>query len=211
MENNDELGEKYKRMIMLQFFAYAKQRGFVERVGRPVENPTRGQGRVLALLKLKDGISTKELAQILGMRVSSLNELLQKMEASGYVERRASETDGRVMLAYLTQEGREVKQGDSADSNTFEWDLFKGLSDDERKELGVLFDKIIAKLEENIGTEEVERMRHKQEDREKFLHEKFGNASDAFTRANLLETFGSVPVESMSHHMVNFWGTDDEQ
>ena len=45
----------------------------------PAADVSRGQGRVLSLLKLRDGIATKEMAEILGIRVSSLNETLGRM------------------------------------------------------------------------------------------------------------------------------------
>ena len=46
----------------------------------PITDPSRGQGRVLALLMLRDGLSTRDIATVLGVRVSSLNELLSKMD-----------------------------------------------------------------------------------------------------------------------------------
>ena len=77
----------------------------------PASDPTRGRGRVIALLKLKDGVSTREMAEILGIRVSSVNEVVAKLEKDGYVERARSEEDGRVVLVKLTDKGREERQG----------------------------------------------------------------------------------------------------
>lgn len=68
-----------------------------------MNNFSRGQGRVLAILKRKDNISTKNLAIILGISVSALNSLLTKLEKNGYVIKEASTEDKRVLLVKLTE------------------------------------------------------------------------------------------------------------
>ena len=50
------------------------------------ENRNEGQGRVLALLKIQPEIATKDMAYLLGIKQQSLNELLKKLEKSGYVK-----------------------------------------------------------------------------------------------------------------------------
>ena len=69
-------------------------------------NPSWGQGRVMAALSLKDGVSTKDLSFLLDMALPSLNEMLAKLAKVGYVERRSSEADGRIILNYITSAGR---------------------------------------------------------------------------------------------------------
>ena len=61
-----------------------------------------GQGRILAILHRKDGISTKELSEILNIKVTSLNETLNKLIKAGYLKKETSTTDKRVLLIYLT-------------------------------------------------------------------------------------------------------------
>lgn len=73
-------------------------------------NPLRGQGQVIALLKQRDGLSTREMAELMDIRTASLNELLVKLEAKGLIERCKSDTDGRVTIARLTEAGRAVEQ-----------------------------------------------------------------------------------------------------
>lgn len=73
-------------------------------------NPLRGQGQVIALLKQRDGLSTREMAELMDIRTASLNELLVKLEAKGLIERCKSDTDGRVTVARLTEAGRAVEQ-----------------------------------------------------------------------------------------------------
>lgn len=76
----------------------------------PMADPTRGQGRMLTMLQLQDGISTKDLSYLLGIRIASLNELLSKLEKTGYVTREPSEIDKRVMIICLTDKGRNEKR-----------------------------------------------------------------------------------------------------
>lgn len=76
----------------------------------PLANPLRGQGQVIALLKQGDGLTTKEMAQLLGIRTASLNELLVKLEAKGLITRSRSDADGRVTVVTLTDAGRAVEQ-----------------------------------------------------------------------------------------------------
>ena len=71
------------------------------------ENRNEGQGRVLALLKIQPEIATKDMAYLLGIKQQSLNELLKKLEKSGYVKRKPSKEDKRVMIVCLTNEELE--------------------------------------------------------------------------------------------------------
>lgn len=67
-----ELFEKVMRLQWLLQRQHLKTHG--ERV--PFSDPTRGQGRVLALLKMQSEISTKDLSYLLNIRQQSLSELL---------------------------------------------------------------------------------------------------------------------------------------
>jgi len=108
---------------------------------------TRGQGRILAFLKLQDGISTKELSYLLSMRVSSLNELLAKLERSGHVQREPSPKDKRVMLVKLTEKGRTEEEHDSVDISG----IFDCLSADEKEVFSDHLERIISAIGEQIG------------------------------------------------------------
>ena len=55
-------------------------------------NPLRGQGRVLAILKMKPEISQRELTYLLNMSKQSLAELLAKLEMSGHIALRHRKT-----------------------------------------------------------------------------------------------------------------------
>ncbi len=141
-ENNNELFEKLSRLQWL--FHKRHLRGRAE--GGPVADPTRGQGRILAILKMQDGVSTKDLSYLLGIRVSSLNELIAKLEKGGYVTREPSEADKRVMLVKLTDKGRAERQP-GVDSG----DVFSCLSAEEQAAFGQYLNRLIDALETEFG------------------------------------------------------------
>lgn len=98
--------ELYDKLAKLQWLLQRQHLKNHAAVG-PMADTSRGQGRIMAFLRMKDGISTKDLSYMLDIRVSSLNELLAKLEKAEYITRQPSETDKRIMLIYLTPKGRE--------------------------------------------------------------------------------------------------------
>ena len=67
----------------------------------------RGQYHCLSVLEAGDNISQKEVADLLHIRPASAGELLDKLEAKGWVSRSPSPTDKRVRLVRLTPLGKE--------------------------------------------------------------------------------------------------------
>lgn len=115
----------------------------------PMANIHRGQGRILALLKLKPQISQKELAKILDMRPQSLGELLEKLEKGGYITRKPSEKDQRVMNVSLTEAGRKLAEQNEQEED--EGQLFAALDEQELANLNEYLDRLIATLEEKTA------------------------------------------------------------
>lgn len=151
---NEMNAELYEKLSQLQWLMH-KQRLRTYAESGPMADPTRGRGRIFALLKMQDSISTKDLSYLLGIRVSSLNELLAKMEKSGYITREPSETDKRVMLVKLTEKGKNEQQE--------EWNpgaIFTALSEDEQKAFAGYLDRVIAAIETQIGEETDEDEQH---------------------------------------------------
>ncbi|MCL2164024.1 MAG: MarR family transcriptional regulator [Oscillospiraceae bacterium] len=162
--------ELYEKLSRLQWLLHRQQiRGWAE--NGPLADTTRGQGRILALLKMRDGISTRDLSYLLGVRISSLNELLSKLERAGYVTREPSEQDKRVMLVKLTEKGRNEQQPDPVDYG----DVFSCLSDDDQKKLGEYLDQIIKAFHERVGDVEEEWV-----EKMSSLHERLGDMGEFF-------------------------------
>ena len=114
----------------------------------PFADTTRGQGRVLAMLKIQPEISTKDLSYLLGIKVASLNELLSKLEKKGYIVRKPSENDKRVMINHLTEKGREEKQATNDYSG-----IFDCLDESEQETFSDYLDRVITALETQVGSE----------------------------------------------------------
>ena len=127
----------------------------------PIMDKSQGQGRVIAILKIKPEISTRDLAFLMEIRQQSLNELLLRLERDGYVERVPSEDDRRVMMVRLTDKGGKL------DQNPFDAeDIFGCLSEEELESLDTILGKVVGSMEEKAaeegwegGREFIERMR----------------------------------------------------
>lgn len=69
-------------------------------------------GFILLILKEKNGIPQKDIAQMLYSAPSTIARFVEKLEYKGYVK---TVTEGRLSLVFLTDEGREfVKEIDSS-------------------------------------------------------------------------------------------------
>lgn len=112
----------------------------------PMGDPFRGQGRILALLKLQPDISQSELAYLLGMRPQSAGELLGKLERQGLVERTQSESDKRVLNVRLTPEGEKAAEKRDKGKGPFAM-----LTHEEKATLDALLEKVANGLEEQVG------------------------------------------------------------
>ena len=125
------------------------------RGGGRKHNPHRGQGRVLALLKMKPEISQKELTYLLDMSKQSLAELLTKLEASGYITREPSEEDKRILVIKLSQEGAKV--ADHVIQPPTEMSEILGcLTDDELKVFNESLERIISHYKEQLPDRDCE-------------------------------------------------------
>ena len=97
-----ELHERLHRLHRLMRRRHMSRR----RGGGPLADTTRGRGRVLAALQMHSPIPTRELAYLLDIRQQSLNELLQKLQADGLVERRNSADTGERRLNPIVPRAR---------------------------------------------------------------------------------------------------------
>ncbi len=125
-----------------------REQGRLHREGHPFADTSRGQGRILAMLKIKDGISTKKLSYLLGIRVSSLNEMLAKMERNGYISRKPSEEDKRISIIYVTEKGRSETSEQMEGS-----EAFRCFSEEEKDIFSGYLDRLIAELEARNSSE----------------------------------------------------------
>lgn len=122
----------------------------LHREGRSFAYAGRGQGRILAMLKIKDEISTRELSYLLGIRVSSLNETLSKMEKNGCISRKPSPEDRRVSVICLTEKGRSEGAAQMEEPQ-----IFSCFSKEEKEIFGDYLERLIVNLETLNGGEDI--------------------------------------------------------
>src|SRR5689334_12575610 len=69
---------------------------------------TRAQWLALTRLHRNPGVSQSELADLMEVERASAGRMIDRMEANGWVERRAQNGDRRVKRVYLTAEAEQV-------------------------------------------------------------------------------------------------------
>lgn len=69
---------------------------------------TRSQWWILAHLSRHDGMIQSDLANVLDIGKAALGGLIDRLEASNFIDRRADENDRRVKRIYLTSKGTQI-------------------------------------------------------------------------------------------------------
>ena len=148
-ENNEENYDLTEQFTRIEWLLHRYHQQNHTHHG-PMGDPRKGQGRVLAVLKMQPEISQKDLLFLLDMRPQSLGELLTKLEKNGYITRTQSETDRRIMNIKLTKEGTEATT-----EQEFSFDkLFECLSEEEQMNLSIYLSRIIETIEAQLGDEQ---------------------------------------------------------
>ena len=109
---NDDYREAMKLENQLCFPLYAAARN-VTGLYTPWLKPlglTYTQYIVFLVLWEKDGIPVSEIGEKLMLDNGTLTPLLKKMEVAGYVERKRSQIDERVVEVTLTEAGRALQE-----------------------------------------------------------------------------------------------------
>lgn len=106
-----------------------------------------GQDGVIQLLSNDDGLTPGALAQRLGVKAPTMTRTIGRMEAQGFVFRRADDRDARLTKVFLTEEGRSSLERIAAATVDCEREATLGLSN---KELRTLV-KLLAAVESNLS------------------------------------------------------------
>ena len=91
---------------------------------------TRSQWWVLAFLARRVGMPQTELADELDVGKVALGALLDRLEAGGFVQRRAAPGDRRVKLIFLTSEGRLLLGTLRRNSREFNKRILAGITEE---------------------------------------------------------------------------------
>lgn len=96
-------------------------------------------------------VNQRDLERELGLRPSTVNGIVGRLEEKGYIVRRASPTDGRCRMVDLTEAGREKVGEFRAALEETERRLLSGLSGEEQGRLRALLARVIANLENEVN------------------------------------------------------------
>ena len=96
---------------------------------------TRSQWWVLAYLSRHDGMIQSDLADVLEMGKAALGGLIDRLEASGLIERKLDATDRRVKRIQLTQNGVQTVKKMRQLSHDMSERILEGLDQEERQHL----------------------------------------------------------------------------
>ncbi len=94
-----------------------------------------GQDGVILALSQRDGQTTGQLAQALGVKPPTMTRTVGRMEAQGFLIRREDAGDGRLSKVYLTEAGRSAVEVISASVAACDRQAAAGLSGKDVKAL----------------------------------------------------------------------------
>lgn len=110
-------------------------------------NVTRSQAWLLAYLSLSDGSTQSALAEQMNLGKVAVGGLVDRLEASGMIERRAHPNDRRVNKIFLTDTGRKVVRDIRKLTLTANGDMLDGLSMKDLRAFVTLLDKFKQNLQ----------------------------------------------------------------
>jgi len=107
----------------------------------------RGQPPVLKALWEKEGLTQTELAEHMKITPATMTKMLQRMEKTGFIQRKPDEEDHRISRVYLTGAGRAIQGELEAIWVRIEDETFANFTEEERK----LLRKFLLQMRENLG------------------------------------------------------------
>ncbi|MCC2655342.1 MAG: transcriptional regulator, MarR family [Panacagrimonas sp.] len=120
---------------------------------------TRAQWWVLAHLSRHDGMMQTQLADVLEVGKASLGDVIESLEAGGWVQRRPDPADKRAKRVYLTKPAQTLIKRMTVMEHDFNGQILSDLNSEELGELIRSLIKIkhaISRLAPNIGASEPE-------------------------------------------------------
>lgn len=107
------------------------------------------QGRILYVLWQKDEVPIVELSQKTGLAKNTLTVMLGRMEESGLICRKTSESDKRQSLIVLTDRARELQGKYDEVSQKMNAIFYEGFTEKEVLEIDKYLDRILFNLEQS--------------------------------------------------------------
>jgi DNA-binding MarR family transcriptional regulator len=96
---------------------------------------TRSQWWILAHLSRNDGMIQSDLANVLDLGKAALGGLIDRLEASSFIERRSDDNDRRVKRIFLTAKGTQIIAEMRTHSHNMSERILQGLDTTSRQSL----------------------------------------------------------------------------
>jgi DNA-binding MarR family transcriptional regulator len=122
------------------------ERGIGERYQQKL-GVTLPEARVIASVGSFGPFSIMELARHANLDKSQASRAAEALINQGFVQREASEEDGRVVLISLTTDGRELYRKIMPIARKWNVDLFDCLNEEEKAAFGDALDRIIESMQ----------------------------------------------------------------
>lgn len=110
-----------------------------------------GQDQIMLALDREDGQTPGNLAGRLGVRPPTITKTINRLQAQGFLEKRASAADARQAHIFLTDTGRDIIHAIEKSVKKTEKQALKGL---DKKDQKALF-KLLARVEANLSNGEI--------------------------------------------------------
>lgn len=140
----EELSATYRRDLQLGYLVHdvsRMRRKAFDQLMKPL-GITRAQWWVIAFLARQDGMMQTQLANILDTGKASLGSLIDRLEASKWVERQPDPIDRRAKRIYLTRKSSHLLEEMRRVERDFNDQILRGLSARQRDELIKLLSEI---------------------------------------------------------------------
>jgi DNA-binding MarR family transcriptional regulator len=103
---------------------------------------TRSQWWVIAYLSRHDGMIQSDLANVLELGKAALGGLIDRLEASGFIDRRPDDADRRVKRVYLTTAGNQLVRQMRAKNLEMNELILAGLDREQRTQLAAMLQQV---------------------------------------------------------------------
>lgn len=112
-----------------------------------------GQDGVMLALDAKDGQTPGAIAAALGVKAPTVTKTIGRLAAQGFLKREGSREDGRMMLVFLTEAGRDQIKSIRKSQRKAEKDAFAGLKKKQIGELLALLSTVDANISASLSAE----------------------------------------------------------
>jgi DNA-binding MarR family transcriptional regulator len=106
-----------------------------------------GQPPLLFILGKHEGLSQKELADLLHIKAATITVMLKRMEKGGLVERRSDPADQRIVRVYFSEKGRKLRNQVLEELKVIEAECFEGFTMEEQ----VLLRRLLMQMRDNLN------------------------------------------------------------